>query len=127
WRQPPLLDFPMRALKLLAAFAGLLLLLIAAALLTDWRFLRGTVERIASDKLGRPVMLDEFRMQLRPVTRIHLQGLKVDNLPQFRPQRMVEAEAVDIHVRLLPLLKRAIVLDLLSIDGGQVHLARNDK
>lgn len=117
----------MRALKLLAAFAGLLLLLIAAALLTDWRFLRGTVERIASDKLGRPVMLDEFRMQLRPVTRIHLQGLKVDNLPQFRPQRMVEAEAVDIHVRLLPLLKRAIVLDLLSIDGGQVHLARNDK
>ncbi|OVZ57980.1 hypothetical protein CDO44_16530 [Pigmentiphaga sp. NML080357] len=115
----------MRITKLLAAVAGLIVLLVVAALLTDWRFLRGPVERLATERLGRPVALDDFRMRLRPVTRIRLHGLQVANLPQAQPAQMIEAETVEVHIRLLPLLKRAIVLDLLSVDGGQAHLARD--
>lgn len=115
----------MRTKTILAATAGLVVILIAAALLTDWRFLRAPVERLATGKLGRQVALDDFRMRLRPVTRIRLHGLKVDNVPDAKPEHMLEAESIEIHVRLLPLLRQAIVLDLLSVDGAQVHLARD--
>ncbi|MDX3904065.1 MAG: AsmA family protein [Pigmentiphaga sp.] len=115
----------MRITKILAAIAGLLLILVVAALLTDWRFLRGPVELIATDRLGRPVVLEDFRMRLRPVTRIQLHGLQVANLPERQPEQMVQAETVEVHIRLLPLLKRAVILELLSVEGGQAHLARD--
>lgn len=115
----------MRTKRILAAVVGIIVLLVAAALLTDWRFLRGPVERLATEKLGRQVVLEDFRMRLRPVTRIRLHGLAVDNIPDARPERMLEAESIEVHVRLLPLLRRAVVLDLLSVDGAQAHLARD--
>ncbi|VCU69852.1 putative assembly protein [Pigmentiphaga humi] len=110
--------------KLLAAVAGLIVILVIAAFLTDWRFLRGPVERIASDKLGRQVTLDDFRMRLRPVTRIRLQGLKVANIDGAEHPEMARADTVELHVRVLPLLHRAVVLERLAVDGARAYLAR---
>ena len=115
----------MKTRKILAGIGALLLLLIAAALLTDWRFLRGPVERMASDKLGRPVTLGDFRMHLRPVTRIHLGQLQVANVPEGAPEQMARIDTVDLGIRVLPLLRRAVTIETLGVSGGEIHLARD--
>ncbi|GAA4327949.1 hypothetical protein GCM10023144_13190 [Pigmentiphaga soli] len=111
--------------KIAISVAAVLAVLVAAALLTDWRFLRGPVERIATKQLGRPVSLAEFRMALRPTLRIHLGGLQVANVPGGQPDRMADVEAIDARIRLLPLLRKAVRIETLAVRGGEVHLARD--
>jgi uncharacterized protein involved in outer membrane biogenesis len=115
----------MKLKKTLVSIVAVIVLLIVAALLTDWRFLRHPVERIASDKLGRQVTLADFRMHLRPVTRIHLGGLQVANVPQGQPAQMAGVESADFAIHLLPLLHSAIVFESIALRGGEVHLARD--
>lgn len=115
----------MRIAKILVFVLIVPLILIIAALITDWGFLRQPLERIASEKIGRQVTLEDFSMRLRPLTRIHLQGLKVANIADAEPTQMAALEAVDVQLRLLPLLKRAVDLESLSLHGGELHLMRD--
>ncbi|MBM2837214.1 MAG: exported protein of unknown function, partial [candidate division NC10 bacterium] len=88
----------------LLALGCLATLLLAAPLLLDQERYRGLLTDRASRLLNRRVTASSLRVRLLPAPGATVRGLAVsDRAP--RPETFMEAERVDVSLRLLPLLK----------------------
>jgi hypothetical protein len=111
--------------RLLAATAAALVLLVAALLIF---FPVGKVKTLAaaraSTALGREVVIDEARLSLRGGLGVRLQGLHVGNPPGFGGEPLATVGAVDLRLRLLPLLRGRVQADHLTVTDPSLELRR---
>jgi AsmA protein len=108
----------------LLSFLGLILLVIAFVWFSDWAFLRGPLERFLSEKLGRPVTMADFRMKVRPVTRIYVSGLKVGGTANDGKD-LVALDKLEGGVRTWSVLRQPLIIEVLKLEGGEANLARD--
>jgi hypothetical protein len=106
---------------LVIAVSALLFLIVAGAVALKVAFppekLRAMVVPRVEQRLGRQVELASVRLKLFPRIAVRLDGLSVANAPGFAAQPMIELGALELDLRLWPLLRKEIEL-------GQVRLVR---
>lgn len=111
--------------KFVVVLGAILVVVIGTALAADWRFLRGTVERLASQQLGVPVSLAGFRMSLLPRPHLSFEGLRIPNPPGARNPDVVRIDQAEVTLALWPALQGKVVVDALALRGGELFLTRD--
>lgn len=105
---------------------GLFALLIALALLIvffPWDWLRGPLNRYVSDRTGRHFEITrKLDVQLGRTTRVLADGITFANPEWARDPYLVKAEAAEIDIRLLPLLRGRIELPLIQLSKPELGL-----
>lgn len=110
-------------LGVLLALGCLATLLLAAPLLLDQERYRGLLTDRAGRLLNRRVTARSLRVRLLPVPGATFQGFAVaDSAPS--PEMFVEAERVDVSLRLLPLLKGELQVRRVHLDRPRIRLTR---
>lgn len=115
-------SYPLWA-KLLAAVAVIAVLLVLLVALFPWDVLRGPLNRYVSDVTGRHFEITrKLDVKLGRTTRILADGIEFANPDWARNPHLVKAEGAQIHIELLPLLKRDIRLPLIELHRPQLGL-----
>ncbi|MBK6900556.1 MAG: AsmA family protein [bacterium] len=111
--------------RLLPVIAGALVLLVAGLLIF---FPVGRVKALAASRasaaLGREVAIDEAKLSLRGGLGVRLQGLRVGNPAGFGGEPLAAVDAVDLRLRLAPLLRGRVEADRLVVTGPALKLRR---
>lgn len=108
----------------IGAFVAVLFLFLAFA---DWNALRGPIGRFASKTTGREIKiegsLEVHALSLRP--RISAHDLVIGNPDWTKEREMARVGTLNLVVKLLPILKGDVILDLVDIDHAHVSLVRD--
>lgn len=109
--------------KLLAAFALIAVLLVLLVAFFPWDRLRGPFNRYVSDQTGRHFEITrKLDVKLGRTTRIVADGIEFANPEWARNPHLVKAEGAEIHIELLPLLRRDIRMPLIELHRPQLGL-----
>jgi AsmA protein len=120
-----------RAVKiLLATVAGLVLLLMLAAvilpLVIDPNDYRDDLERLAAERTGRELAIEgRIELSLFPWLGAEIGRTTLGNAPGFGPEPFARIASADLRVRLLPLLWGEVTLGKVVLHGAEVNLARD--
>jgi uncharacterized protein involved in outer membrane biogenesis len=110
-------------LKILAGLVLLLAALVLLAAFFPWDLLRGPVNRYVSEKTGRHFEITRrLDVKLGRTTRVLADGIEFANPDWAQDRHLVKAQAAEVHVQLLPLLKRRIELPLVRLSKPQLGL-----
>lgn len=110
-------------LKLLLGVLVLLVGLVLLAVFFPWDWLRGPINRYVTEKTGREFAITRrLDVQLGRTTRIYADGITFANPEWAVDRHLVKAERAEVHVRLLPLLKRQIELPLVRLSRPELGL-----
>ncbi len=114
----------------LVAFGVLALGLVAAAialvLLVDPNDYKEEIVQAARQQTGRDLKVEgRLKLSLFPWLGIESGGLELANAPGFGKQPFARVDAVVLRVRLLPLLRKELVIDTIVLDGLELNLMRN--
>jgi uncharacterized protein involved in outer membrane biogenesis len=113
--------------RILLGVAVLVALAAGAAFLVDWDGLaRGYVERTLAAKTGREVHLEHVRFHAQVPLRIELVGLTIANPAWAEHQPLLALQRADFTLRLLPLLKRQVVLPQVTLVQPVANLEQRD-
>jgi len=111
--------------RLLPVIAGALVLLVAGLLIF---FPVGRIKALAANRataaLGREVAIDDARLSLRGGLGVRLQGLRVGNPAGFGGEPLAAVDAVDLRLRLAPLLRGRVEADRLVVTAPALNLRR---
>jgi AsmA protein len=120
-----------KLLKVLGAtFAGVIALLVVAALVVAWLFdpndyksyLAGYVEQ----NTGRELRIEQdLELSFFPWFAVETGGITVGNAAGFDAGPFATVERVEIRVKLLPLLRRQFEIGTVILDGLVLNLARD--
>jgi AsmA family protein len=109
--------------KLLAALAVIAVLLVLLVVFFPWDWLRGPLNRYVSDQMGRHFEITrKLDVKLGRTTRIVADGIEFANPEWAKNPHLLKAEGAEIHIKLLPLLKRDIELPLIELHRPQLGL-----
>ncbi len=116
--------------RILAITASLIVVLFVAgvALLPALMTLNGVKGQIAetlSQATGRPVTIHRLSLSVFPWLGIRLDGATLGNAPGFGSVPLARVDDARIEVRILPLLKRRIVLRRVILTGLDLNLQEN--
>jgi AsmA family protein len=110
-------------MKVLIAVALGLALLALLVVFFPWDWLRGPLNRYVSDKTGRHFEITrKLDVKLGRTTRILADGIEFANPEWAKNPHLVKAEGAEIHIELLPLLRRRIELPLIEFHRPQLGL-----
>jgi len=110
-------------IKVLAAIALLLVLLVLVAVFFPWDTLRGPLNRYVSERTGRHFEITrKLDVKLGRVTRVIADGIEFANPEWASDPQLVKAEGAEIDIELLPLLRRHIVLPKVELRRPQLGL-----
>src|SRR5882757_865823 len=103
---------------------GLLLIVVLVLAFMDWNLLKHPIERIASAKSGRTVTIaGDLNVHIGSWTpTVTLNGLTLGNPPWEANRPMAKIERLEIHLKLLPLLKGDVILPRVAIVRPDVYL-----
>ncbi|MBZ5502701.1 MAG: AsmA family protein [Acidobacteriia bacterium] len=88
---------------------------------------RGTIQSQLEQRLVRTVTLGEMHLSLFP-PRFGVQNLAIADDPTFAAQKpFVEAQQLDVSVKLFPLLKGNVEIDSLDLQRPSVELIKNQQ
>ena len=107
----------------LLAFGCLAILLLAAPLLLDQERYRGLLTDKASRLLNRTVSARSMRIRLLPGPGATIRGLAVSDRASGSGT-FIEAERVDVSIRLLPLLKGELQVRKIRLDHPRIWLVQ---
>ncbi len=130
WARRTLWLGPWTGLRVASWAAGLVIALLAAAVLwlyfLDWNTMRGPVARYASARLGRPVRIDgNLDVHLFSFTpSVSVFGLKVANPDWAGTRQAADIAHLAFSVRLLPLLFGNTILPLVRFDKPDIVVVR---
>ena len=121
-----------KVLKILAWLVGILvLLLIVAAVGVKLFFPVEKVRELAIERaslaLGRPVSVADIDISFWGGLGVELVDVVVANPPGVEGENFLEAEGVDLKLRLLPLLSSEFRVDRLIIDNPRIVLTKNEQ
>lgn len=102
--------------------AGILLFSVLARSLLDPAAVADRLEPRLSAALNRPVEIRGARLALWPRPALRLTGLRVANRGVFEGTAFATVDAVELRPRLLPLLRRRVVIDHLTVRSPRVLL-----
>ncbi|MBC7908792.1 MAG: AsmA family protein [Rhodospirillaceae bacterium] len=120
-----------RAMRILAWIGGglaVLVLLVAGffVVIFDWNWLRSPIESRAGGAVGRGVAIEgNLDVDLGRVTRIRAERVRVGNPPWTRDPEMARFEAIEIAIRLWPLLSGRVELPDVKLIHPTVALEKN--
>jgi hypothetical protein len=111
----------------LGSVVGVILGLIIVLGILDWNMLRGPIERMASNRLGRTVNIDgNIDVEiLRWSPEADVRGIRISNPKWAGGGDMTRIDRLQVKVKLLPLLKGDVVMPLLKIDKPAVRLVQD--
>jgi len=79
-----------------------------------------------SEKIGRKFEIDQYiNIQYYPWLGIEVSGVMVGNAKGFAEHPFFKADRLKFRIKTLPLLKKQIEMDIISINGAQINLAKN--
>src|SRR5882724_2946928 len=106
------------------SLGGVVVIVILALAFMDWNLFKHPIERIASAKSGRTVTiggnLDVHIWSWTPT--VTLNGLTLGNPPWEANRPMAKIERLEIHLKLLPLLKGDVILPRVALMKPDVYL-----
>ncbi len=106
------------------SLAGLLVIVLVVLAAFDWNSLKHPLERIASAKTGRTVSiagkLDVHLWSWTPTVTVN--ELTLGNPPWESSRPMATVNRLEIHVKLLPLLKGDLILPRVALYSPDVYL-----
>lgn len=109
--------------KVLAGLGVLAVLLALLVAFFPWDVLRGPLNRYVSERTGRHFEITrKLDVKLGRTTRILADGIEFANPDWAQNPHLVKAEAAQIDIELLPLLKRRIVLPRIELRHPQLGL-----
>ncbi len=119
----------MRVFKVGLAVLVLIVLVLAGGLFFLNQYLQSpafkqAVLRSAHDALGSDVQVGEMRVSL--FSGVTLGQVVVTNPPGF-PGNLLRADALVVHYRLWPLLRKRLEVDQVSLEGPALHVARSER
>src|SRR5882757_1636966 len=106
------------------AVGGLVLILVLVLAFMDWNWFKHPIELIASAKSGRTVTIaGDLSVHIWSWTpTVVLNGLTLGNPPWEASRPMAKIERLEIHLKLLPLLRGAVILPRVAILKPDVYL-----
>jgi uncharacterized protein involved in outer membrane biogenesis len=115
--------------KVAIAIGVLILVVIVGAVIFvatfDVNRYRGTIQSELQKRLGRQVTLGEMNLKLFP-PRFRVQDVMISDDPNFRsPKPFVQAQQLDVAVKLMPLLHKSVEVDSLTLVRPSVELIKN--
>jgi AsmA protein len=88
---------------------------------------RGTIQAQLQQRLVRNVLLGDMHLNLFP-PRLRAQNLAIEDDPAFNKEKpFVQAQQLDVAVKLLPLLKGNVEIDSLDLQRPSVELIRDQR
>jgi len=111
---------------LLGVVIGLLLLAaIALVVLVDPNRYRDDLVRVVKEQTGRDLAIEgDLRLSFWPLG-LKTGGLQLANAKGFGPEPFARVDSAAVSVRVLPLLRREVVVEGVHFDGLELHLARD--
>lgn len=110
-------------LRVLAGVAAVVALLALLIVFFPWDVLRGPLNRYVTEKTGRHFEITRrLDVKLGATTRILADGLEFANPEWARNPMLVKAQAAEVRIELLPLLRGRIVMPLISLREPQLGL-----
>jgi AsmA family protein len=110
-------------LKILIAFALLVVVLALVVVFFPWDTLRGPLNRYVTQKIGRHFEITRhLDVKVGRTTRIIADGIEIANPEWAKDPRLVQADGAEIEIALLPLLERRIELPLIELHRPQLGL-----
>ena len=107
----------------LIGFAGLIAALVILVLFMPWDMLRGPINRYVSGELGRRFEITErLSVKLGSTTTVRADGLEFANPAWATEPFLVKAKAVELDIKLLPLLLGKIDLPRIALFEPQIGL-----
>lgn len=109
---------------------GLFIVLVIGALLVfaatfDVNKYRGTIQTELQQRLGRSVTLGDMHLKVFPPS-LSVQNLAIADDANFNPEApFVKAQELDVSVNLLPLLRKQVEINSLTLQRPSVNLIRN--
>jgi uncharacterized protein involved in outer membrane biogenesis len=86
---------------------------------------RGTIQSELQQQLGRQVSLGEMNLKIFP-PRFQVRSVAISDDPAFNNQKpFVQTQELDVSVKLLPLLRKTVEVDSLTLVRPTVELIRN--
>ncbi len=87
---------------------------------------RQTIQSQLQKRLGRSVRLGEMHLRIFPL-RFSAKDLAVADDPSFSPdQAFLKAQLLDVSVKLMPLLRKEIEIDSLTLQRPNINLIKNE-
>lgn len=120
---------PRRWLRWLALGAVVLALALGVTLWNLEGLLKANKDVVFSgveSALGRPLQAKEFDVSVWGGIGFHLTDVRLADAPEFSEGSFLEAESITLKVAFLPLLKKQLTIDRLSLDHPRLVLIRND-
>lgn len=117
--------------KVLVAFGIIILVIVVAVVVFAATFnvnrYRGTIQSELQKRLGRNVTLGDMHLSVFP-PRFRVNDLVIADDPAFNSQKpFVQAQELDVSVKLLPLLHKSVEIDSLELQRPNVELIKNAK
>jgi AsmA protein len=110
--------------------AGLVVVIIAVLLIApafiDIRDYKPKVERLISEKTGRPFSVgDNLHLSFFPWAGISLSALQLGNAPEFAEKEFVTVKSFEVRVKLLPLIFKDVQVKRFILTGPKIVLVKN--
>ena len=121
----------LKGLKIFAWLVGIVLLLIVAASIALPLFFnpndfKPQLVQLVQEKTGRELSLPgDITLSVFPWLGVKTGALALGNAPGFGKQPLVSAEAAEVRVKLLPLLRKEVQLDTVALRGLVLNLAKD--
>ncbi len=115
------------ALGVVAVVALVVLLAVAIILLVDPNDYRDDIGRIVEEQTGQELVIEgDIRLSFFPWLGLDLGRTRLENREGFGDDPFVSIESAGIAVKLMPLLRREVVLDTVRLDGLRANLIVNE-
>ncbi|PYV06778.1 MAG: hypothetical protein DMG10_00845 [Acidobacteria bacterium] len=86
---------------------------------------RATIQSELENRLGRKVTLGDMHLSVFP-PRLRVLNISISDDPRFSTQKpFVQAQQLDVSVKLLPLLTKSVQIDSLGLKRPSVELIKN--
>jgi AsmA protein len=88
---------------------------------------RSTIQSELEERVGRKVTLGDMRLSIFP-PRFKVQNISIGEDPRFSTRKpFVQAQELDVSVKLLPLLRKSVQIDSLYLKRPSVELIKNQR
>jgi AsmA protein len=120
-----------KTLKILGLVVGgllalFILLAVALTLLFDPNDYKDEIIKAVKDQTGRELRIEgKLGWSFFPWVGIETGKLELSNAPGFGPEPFARLDGAGAKVKLLPLLRKQIVVDTIFLDGLKLNLAKN--
>ena len=98
--------------------------LVISALLTSQK-MTNIAEKVVSEAVQQPVEIGKVSLQVGFKIGIKIEDISMKNAPGFSAIPMIQIDKTSLNLKLLPLLRRQIVINDISLSGIKLSLERN--